>query len=312
VLVTEAPRLLSTVDVAASGDLASTGVMVSTLFDSRYTVITETPALVSTVTTSTTSSTTTIDERGALTSDVTNASVGDLTGTSALASTVTPVNYPVGTVNETPAGASTVFLAVVAAPALLASVSQIVSSVPSYSVASSALALDEADLESFTLLGGDYAAGAWTCSTDSWAASRYAPFAFDSIVSLAGYLFAAGEGGLVRFDADTDAGDPIDASLDTGLGQFGQRQLKLTQAMYLGYSSDTPMTVRMGVTDSGSESQYDYLMPERAATDLVSGRVPLGRGLRSRYMRVVLSNTSGGDFRIAEAMLEVDVSTRRV
>jgi hypothetical protein len=170
------------------------------------------------------------------------------------------------------------------------------------------LAADEADLDAIAVVRS----GAWTANTDTWAASRYDPFSFEAVASLQGRLFATGAAGLVRVAGDADAGAAIGSRVDTGLTEFKEPRLKLAHAIYLGYSSDSPLTATIGVTDAGSESRYDYPMPARAAAAMVSGRIPLGRGLRSRYMRVVLENTLGGAFHIDEAVLEVDVSTRRV
>lgn len=169
---------------------------------------------------------------------------------------------------------------------------------------------EEGFFEDFLIL--PYTDG-WTANTDTMAASRYElpqltglASAFDKEV------YAAGPQGVYRFSGATDAGNAISAFAEGQLNDLGSEQLKLARSLYLGYTSERPLTVRMTITYDGEETAYDYELPERVANNWVPGRFKLGRGLRSRYMRYRISNTDGGDFSIDSAVLDVDVSTRRV
>lgn len=153
---------------------------------------------------------------------------------------------------------------------------------------------------------------AWTANTDNWAMSRYAPFEMDSVASWGGKLYATGDWGLVELSGQDDRGVDIFARLDSHLTDFKNNRLKLPRALYLGYKSEQPLTVTMSATDSGEETAYTYSAPTRLADTFVPDRVPVGRGLRSRYFRYSLQNESGGYFSIDTAFIDADVSERRV
>lgn len=153
---------------------------------------------------------------------------------------------------------------------------------------------------------------AWTANTDNWAMTRYAPFEMDSVASWGGKLYATNAWGLVELSGATDRGADIAARADSHLTDFKDNRLKLPRAFYLGYRSEQPLTVTMAATDSGEETAYEYTAPPRLAETFVPDRVPVGRGLRSRYFRYSLLNEAGGYFSIDTAFVDADISDRRI
>lgn len=156
------------------------------------------------------------------------------------------------------------------------------------------------------------APSAWTANTDNWAMTRYAPFEMDSVASWGGKLYATNAWGLVELSGPTDRGADIVARADSHLTDFKDNRLKLPRAFYLGYRSEQPLTVTMSATDSGEETAYEYTAPPRLAETFVPDRVPVGRGLRSRYFRYSLLNEAGGFFSIDTAFVDADISDRRL
>lgn len=152
-------------------------------------------------------------------------------------------------------------------------------------------------------------ASAWSSSTDSWAMTRHEYVNMDSHASLEGRLFGATVSGVVAFAPS----GLVTAWLESRLMDFGSAFLKAPSDMYVGYLSERPLTVTMTSTYSGDvEESFDYEMPERAAQTWVPGRVKLGRGLRSRYMRYRLANNDGGDFALDSVKFLMNDMTRQV
>lgn len=153
---------------------------------------------------------------------------------------------------------------------------------------------------------------AWTSNTDTWAMSRWELSGVESLAVLNSVIYGVGSHGLVCFDGPDDLGAPVVSTVTGMLSDFDDPRLKELLAMRMGYRSERPLTAKMTVTYDGRESEYEYTAPPRAAGSWVPGRIPLGRGLRSRYVRYVISNVEGADFAVDGLSLEVVLSTRRV
>jgi hypothetical protein len=153
---------------------------------------------------------------------------------------------------------------------------------------------------------------AWSANTDNWAMTRFNPYDLYSATAFRGKLYAAGDGGLYELDGADDAGVAISAVVTGSMTDWGNAKLKLPRALYLGYTANQPLTVKITATNNGYDEEFTYSAPPRVADTYVPDRVKLGRGLRSRYLRYVLQNESGGDFSIDTAFVEADISDRRV
>jgi hypothetical protein len=151
---------------------------------------------------------------------------------------------------------------------------------------------------------------AWTANTDGWQMSKYDRLPMGaSLAALGGYRYTGALTGLTKFDQAVAVSGATFTSLWSDLGDD---HLKLPRSLYLGYTSEQPLTVTMFVTKSGQDFGYPYVMPAQLADSMLPGRLMLGRGLRSRYFKYQVENTGGGYFYIDTALIDADVSTRRI
>ena len=153
---------------------------------------------------------------------------------------------------------------------------------------------------------------AWTASTDSFAMSRYAQFPFNSAARIGNQLIAAGDGGLYVIAETNDNGEPIAASLTTGLTDVGDPQQKRVREIFLGYEASGAMGVDVAITQSGAEQTYGYTFPAKTATDPTANRQKVGRGIKSRFWRFIIHNVAGARFRVTETRVDVEPTSRKI
>lgn len=154
---------------------------------------------------------------------------------------------------------------------------------------------------------------AWVMNTESRAVFTYDQWPFNSYAEFGGRHLAAGPAGIYALAGDTDAGVPILAKIRTGLMDMGTSAKKRIESMYLGYSSDGRLGLRVITTMPGGEKQaFDYVMKLRAADATTTNRIKIGRGHASRYYAFELSNVDGSDFTLNGAELLPMVLDRRI
>jgi hypothetical protein len=155
-------------------------------------------------------------------------------------------------------------------------------------------------------------AKAWVLNTESTAVSWYDNFQFESIATnKAGKTLAIGPDGLYELDGDTDNGERVDATVESGFVDWSSEQIKRLDNMYFGYTSEGRISVQAEVLDSGHPPSTYYL-EERAATAPRNSRVTPGKGLWGRYWRLTIKNVDGADFEVHDASVDIAVSSRRI
>lgn len=149
-------------------------------------------------------------------------------------------------------------------------------------------------------------------NTETAALTHYTNFGFESLAQLPdGRVLAAGPAGLALLGGPNDMGDPIPASVTTGLLDFGSAQTKRVEAAYFGYTSDGQMGLEVDVRDSG-HPPTTYTLEPRSPETPRNTRVQLGKGLFGRYWRLTLKNVTGAAFEIHDMSVDVATSARRV
>lgn len=159
---------------------------------------------------------------------------------------------------------------------------------------------------------------AWTSDVEPLAMSRYDNFPFNSMAVVNGSLMGAGPRGIFALSGDTDAGVAIQAEIAgdwtdrvvDDKGSASDRNLKRPRYVYLNASVDGVLAFVLGCLEDGAEVEYDYSLPDTTALGFVNIRAPLGRGIRSRYLRPVIRNVSGADFEINDGTIVVDSLAR--
>jgi hypothetical protein len=174
-------------------------------------------------------------------------------------------------------------------------------------VTSTAMLADASAMEDILLTTES---SAWTANTDGWQMTRYDRLpAEGSLAELNGQLWMGSLTGLYKFDR---AQPVVGARFTSVWSELENDRLKLPRSLYLGYTSEQPLTVKMWITRDGTDVSYSYTMPAQLADSMLPGRLMLGRGLRSRYFKYEVENVAGGYFYIDTALIDADVSTRRI
>lgn len=166
--------------------------------------------------------------------------------------------------------------------------------------------------------------GAWACSTDLYAMSRYIQKRLDSIGVVSDHVLVSGEGGIYLHEGLDDNGATINAHAETGFIQVGVPEardinakdagdpsLKRGSYVYLSYSGG-PMRFGIGITRNGVETRYWYPFPARVADVPTTNRTKLGRGATSGFWRFLLENIGGASFMVKEQRAVLDKISRRL
>jgi len=142
----------------------------------------------------------------------------------------------------------------------------------------------------------------YTAKTDSLALSVLIPEApINSLALVQGELAASGSEGLYRF-----TGKPAAPFIQTGWLTPEGGSLWRAEACYLQHSG-APLTLHLTVSD-GDEHTYRYTTAPRRAHAPVPSKLTLGRGLRSRALRIGLS---GEAFRLDGGALILNPLSRK-
>jgi hypothetical protein len=175
------------------------------------------------------------------------------------------------------------------------------------------------------LLITDHATGgapaAWSAHVEPFAMGRYTGFGFNSMASVNGYLLLASPSGLFVSSGNTDAGTAIAAQVDHDLsdivpdGRGGMKtdeHLKRPRHLYMSIKANGQIAVSLGYVDGNDEATVTEGAITLAANQFRTARIPLSRGIRSRYLRPSLKNVSGANFSMNDASLTVDSIKRKV
>lgn len=138
---------------------------------------------------------------------------------------------------------------------------------------------------------------AWVMNAESHAFWQYTNYPFNSFAELGGKFYGAKSDGIYLLEGADDAGTPIDAHFRSGLSDFGVGILKQTPTMYIGYTTDGELLVKVTVSElGGTRQEHWYKVETRPAGNIREGRVKIGLGLRSAYWEFELANVDGADF----------------
>lgn len=148
---------------------------------------------------------------------------------------------------------------------------------------------------------------AWSVNADTGGSSTYDNFAFNSLACIGGRYFGAGESGIFELVGDTDDGQPVRASLDLGLRNFGTSNLKTVDTCFLGMAATGHLYVK--VLAEGNEHLYKT---RSFSPQMQAQRVVFGRGLRTNYVGLQIFNEGGADFELDGLEFALTDLSRRV
>lgn len=139
--------------------------------------------------------------------------------------------------------------------------------------------------------------------------TEYLNYPFNSFALLDGKMLGANENGLYLREGDDDDGTAITARIRTALQDFGDSLLKRLRACHLGIKVIGTMVVK-SVDEAGTIQSTTSTASTSAGYETI--RAKLGRGPKSRYWAIDVSNNDGEDFSIDTLELERTDTTRRI
>lgn len=152
-------------------------------------------------------------------------------------------------------------------------------------LAAADLVADVAVAEDATWSNLPDAGQAWTANADSWAMSRYEPYAFLGVAVIDGAAYGMAQDGVYALDGDAES---ITGTIRTGKLDIGRGGLVHPLAAYLEYELDGTAEMDVTTTQSGQAQTYTYVLPAEPAAELTNGRFVFGRGLRGRHFSFTL------------------------
>lgn len=153
---------------------------------------------------------------------------------------------------------------------------------------------------------------AWVMNAENTAVSTYTNYGFNSFAPFASDYYGCAPDGIYILEGEDDNGVDIDAKIRTGLSNLGSGVKKRIPDMYLGYTSDGGMVLKVITTDLGVKVENWYALTPRPASDVHPARIKIGRALKSVYYGYELHNVNGSDFNLDNVALRPLYLERRV
>lgn len=156
----------------------------------------------------------------------------------------------------------------------------------------------------------DFGAIAWTMNTQSGSIAPFNNYGFTTITGHDGKVFAASPDGIFEITSDKDAGRDIKAEVEWGFQDFGDKQRKRASDLYIGYTGGE-LEAKLE-TYGDNQIVYNYNMEKRDAEAPCNNRFKVGRGFKSRWWKLTLTNQVGADFQVRDAALNLIPTRRRL
>lgn len=145
----------------------------------------------------------------------------------------------------------------------------------------------------------------WNINAVTGSVSRYDNFEFNSFAKFGQVHIGADSNGLYELNGVDDDGDAIIARVRSGLAQLTGSRFSIVRDAYIGMRSNGSFVLRV---ITGDNETYNY---EFDAANMKTVRVPLGKGMRTRYVSFELIG-KGDDFDLDAVEFIPLSSTRRV
>lgn len=154
---------------------------------------------------------------------------------------------------------------------------------------------------------------AYAVNQTTGAVTTYNNFNINSFAKLNGRFYGMTDAGIVELTGDTDNGAEIPASVKFGTSELSTdivpaEVMKRLPTVYLGVTAAGDMILR--VTANGATNTYT--LAEVTNTSLHTGRLILGKGVKSRYWDFELVNSNGADFTLESITLHPVALGRRI
>ena len=132
----------------------------------------------------------------------------------------------------------------------------------------------------------------WVMNSENTRITNYVQFPFIALGKLGSSPIGAAADGIYLLEGADDNGTPIASTLQFGLADF-RNELAGAVDAYAG--GDMAANMELNITEDGQGTEYTYPLVERER-HVRGHHAKLGRGFRSRYRQLSLTNVNGGDF----------------
>lgn len=139
----------------------------------------------------------------------------------------------------------------------------------------------------------------------------YANYAFTGFAAHGERQFGCMADGIYELVGDTDADEPIESRITTGLSDFGEQALKTLTAVYLDYSATGPLLLSTQIGHSDGVQVLSYELEETPNAQ-VTARIKPGKGVKARYWQFSVANIAGADFELETLDILPVVLQRRI
>lgn len=154
---------------------------------------------------------------------------------------------------------------------------------------------------------GDDGTEVWVLNVKTGQSTRYTHYPFNSYARIGTDYYGVAPTGLYRLQGDTDAGEPITASIDFGRLDMGTSTKVTVEQGYVGMSGGDKM--KLYIQAEGQAYDYDT---RSYSEHMETQRVTLGKGLRTSYVDLQLTNNNGAAFELDKVEFVVSDMTRRI
>jgi len=141
------------------------------------------------------------------------------------------------------------------------------------------------------------------------AVTRYTNFPFFEIVRFGNKNYGVSKDGIFLLEGETDDGAPIAWQFDPFLSDFGSSRLKTISAAYAGGRIYGGVTYNLSVEED-KVNTYTFVTPRDSTAQ--NYRQVFGKGVRTRYVGVGISDPGGSDFNLESLNLEVNDMKRSI
>lgn len=147
----------------------------------------------------------------------------------------------------------------------------------------------------------------WAINTRTNAVTEYENWVFNSFATFGRKYIGANSDGIFELNGERDETDNIIATIESGLMQMGGTRFAGLKGAYIAARGEGKWLMRLRAGD-GREYTYQFQLQP----NLMTTRVQVGKGLRSRFFSVLLQNLDGQDFDFESLEFVPILSTRRV
>jgi hypothetical protein len=150
----------------------------------------------------------------------------------------------------------------------------------------------------------------WAINTRTGAITEYDNYGFNSFGRIGNHFYGANAAGLWKLDGPTDNGFPVSWQFGGGLMAPGNVHFTAFKAAYLGMRVDSDRADFYLKLETGDGRVYNYQVQPNAS--MLTTKVRMGKGLRSRYFSWQLSGPLGEDFDLDSIEFIPLIAKRRV